>query len=96
MPDLLGITHVSSLSPPDREKVRSLALLELTVTFDDHNIPLRPRRSAKAKSYPEGKLFGVPLNVLLSNDRKREPNAQIPLLFQEVCVCTLSLPSKFV
>ena len=52
MPDALGITYVSDLSPKDLEKVCSVALLELTVTFDDHGIPLRPRRQAKVKSTP--------------------------------------------
>ena len=55
MPDALGITHVSDLSPKDMEKVRSVAFLELTVTFDDHGIPLRPRRPARNKTSP-GKL----------------------------------------
>ena len=52
MPDALGITHVSDLSPVDLEKVRSLALCELTVTFEDHGIPLRPRRHVKLKNIP--------------------------------------------
>lgn len=56
MPDALGITYVSDLSPMDLEKVRSVAFLELTVTFDDHGIPLRPRRPAKIKS-TSGKLM---------------------------------------
>ena len=58
MPDALGITYVNDLSAKDMEKVRSVAFLELTVTFDDHGIPLRPRRPAKIKSTP-GKLTGV-------------------------------------
>ena len=52
MPDALGITHISDLSPGDMDKVRSVALVELTITFEDHNIPLRPRRPAKLKSIP--------------------------------------------
>lgn len=51
-PDILGITHIEDLSPMDMVKVRSLSLLELTVVFDDHNIPLRPRRPPRTKSYP--------------------------------------------
>ena len=51
-PDALGITTVTDLSQQDMEKVRSVALLELTIMFDDHDIPLRSRRPAKAKSYP--------------------------------------------
>lgn len=49
MPDALGITYVSDLSPQDLEKVRSVAFLELTVTFDDNGIPLRPRRPGRVK-----------------------------------------------
>ena len=52
MPDALGITNISDLSPADLEKVRSLALLELTVTFEDHGIPLRARRPVKVKNWP--------------------------------------------
>lgn len=55
-PDALGITRISDLSLPDMEKVRSVALIELTVTFDDHDIPLRHRRPAKTKNYP-GRCF---------------------------------------
>ena len=51
-PDALGITRVTDLSQEDMVKVRSVALLELTVTFDDHDIPLRSRRPARVKSYP--------------------------------------------
>ena len=52
MPDPLGITYISDLSPPDMDKVRSVALVELTITFDDHNISLRPRRATKVKNMP--------------------------------------------
>ena len=55
-PDALGITRINDLSPQDMERVRSVALLELTVTFDDHDIPLRSRRPARAKNYP-GKYY---------------------------------------
>ena len=58
MPDALGITYVNDLSVQDMEKVRSVAFLELTVTFDDHGIPLRPRRPVKIKSTP-GKPTGM-------------------------------------
>ena len=51
MPDALGITNIGDLSPVDLEKVRSLALLELTVTFEDHGIPLRSRRPIKTKNW---------------------------------------------
>ena len=52
MPDPLGVTHIQDISPTDHVKVRSLALLELSVTFDDNGIPLRPQRPAKIKNVP--------------------------------------------
>ena len=52
MPDALGITYIHDLSPPDMEKVRSVALVELTITFEDHNLSLRPRRALKLKNIP--------------------------------------------
>lgn len=63
MPDVLGITYIEDLSAQDRDKVRSLALLELTVTFDDHNIPLRPRRPAKVKGVQGESAPGSPCQV---------------------------------
>lgn len=50
MPDALGITHISDLSPVDLEKVRSLAFLELSITFEDHDIPLKLKKPAKVKN----------------------------------------------
>lgn len=83
-PDALGITRIQDLSQADMQRVHGVALLELTVTFDDHNIPLRSRRPARAKNCTETALRGVPLNTLLQADLKREPNASIPLIFEEL------------
>lgn len=53
--DALGITHISDLTrQSDLDKIRVLALLELTVTLDDHNIPLRTLRATKAKAASSG------------------------------------------
>lgn len=82
--DALGITRIEDLSHQDMEKVRGVALLELTVTFDDHDIPLRSRRIARTKNYPENALRGVPLSVLLQSDQKRDPTTSIPLVFEEM------------
>lgn len=55
VPDAQGITYINDLSPLDMEKVRKVARVELTITFDDHNLQLnqpRPRRAAKPRSIP--------------------------------------------
>ncbi len=65
-PDQLGITRISDLSLKDMEKVRSVALLELTVTFDDHEIPLRSHRPARTKNYYPGRVYACNVGVLIS------------------------------
>lgn len=39
----------------------------------------------------ENGVFGVPLSILIANDRKRDPMATIPLIFKEVRCRTLRL-----
>lgn len=57
--DALGITHISDLTcQSDLDKIRILALLELTVTLDDHDIPLRTLRASKTKAAGTGEWVG--------------------------------------
>ena len=46
-PDPLGITEINDLGESDLEKVRCLAHIELSVTFEENNIPLRPLKAKK-------------------------------------------------
>jgi len=87
VPDSLGITYISDLSSADMEKVRSVALVELTITFEDNNLPLPmrpPRRQSKLKTVPENSVFGAPLAKLLAVDRQRVPDTEVPLVLEEV------------
>jgi hypothetical protein len=72
------------ISPYEQSKVRSLALLELQITYDEIGLPLRLRRPLKNKSLREKGVFGVPLTSLLELDRQRAPNTQLPLIFTEM------------
>jgi hypothetical protein len=45
--DKLGITHIGDLSANDLERVRSLALIELTALFDSHSIMYSSRKPKK-------------------------------------------------
>lgn len=47
--DLLGITRIGDLSSPDMDKIRCIALIELTATFDYHSILVRVPRVPKLK-----------------------------------------------
>jgi hypothetical protein len=81
--DPLGVTMLDDLSTRDMEKIKCLAHIELSITFYENNIPMRTLRSPKAKNYEE-KQFGVPLDVVLQSDQKRNPKTSLPLLFKEM------------
>ena len=46
----MGITRVGDLSVEDMKKVRRLAFIELTSTFDQHGLALRMPKAEKVKS----------------------------------------------
>ncbi|XP_064653197.1 rho GTPase-activating protein 18-like isoform X2 [Lineus longissimus] len=80
--DKLGTTHIGDLSAEDLDRVRSLALIELTALFDSHSIMYSCRKPKK--KFKETGQFGVPLNFLMENDRKRDPKCKVPILFGEI------------
>uniref|UniRef100_A0ABM0MFV6 Rho GTPase-activating protein 18-like n=1 Tax=Saccoglossus kowalevskii TaxID=10224 RepID=A0ABM0MFV6_SACKO len=84
VPDKLGLTSLDYLAPKDVDRIRSLALIELTAMFDSYLLSLRPLRRSGKKKYKETGLFGVPLHILLENDRRRQSKATIPLIFQQM------------
>jgi hypothetical protein len=47
--DDYGITRIEDLSVKDMEKVRSLALIELTALFDQNNLVFNRRKPTKRK-----------------------------------------------
>ena len=49
MPELEGTTCIGDLSDEDMNKIRSLALIEVTALFDAHNIPMKRRKQSKQK-----------------------------------------------
>ena len=48
--DLMGITRIGDLSSQDMDKIRCIALIELTATFDFHTILVRVPRVPKLKT----------------------------------------------
>ncbi|XP_070534988.1 rho GTPase-activating protein 18-like isoform X2 [Ptychodera flava] len=82
--DKLGLTPVDSLGHTDIDKIRSLALLELTTMYDTYSLSLRPMRKPGKKKIKEHGLFGVPLHVMVENDNRRVRNVKTPLFFQQI------------
>ena len=80
-----GVSYMDDLSVPDRDKIRHIALLELTSLFDRHSLPLRVSRPPKRKATTsESKVLGVPLTTLLERDQERIPTAKCPVFMEEV------------
>uniref|UniRef100_A0A8C0XSU7 Rho-GAP domain-containing protein n=1 Tax=Castor canadensis TaxID=51338 RepID=A0A8C0XSU7_CASCN len=78
----LGLTEARDLSAEDLKKVRHLSLIELTAFFDAFGIQLKRNKTEKVKGRDNG-IFGVPLTVLLENDRKKDPGVKVPLVLQK-------------
>ncbi|KXJ20532.1 Rho GTPase-activating protein 18 [Exaiptasia diaphana] len=81
--DELGVTHISDISKQDMEKVRSLALIELTALFDSHGIALHRRKPVKRKVKESG-IFGVPLQYMVQHDRAKGVHTKVPIFLQEI------------
>ncbi|XP_040608822.1 rho GTPase-activating protein 28 isoform X1 [Mesocricetus auratus] len=77
-----GWTETGDLSPEDMKKIRHLSLIELTAFFDAFGIQLKRNKTERGRGRDSG-IFGVPLTVLLDNDRKKDPEVKVPLVLQK-------------
>lgn len=81
--DELGVTSVGDISSQDMEKVRSLSLIELTALFDSHGLTLHRRKPVRRKVRESG-IFGVPLQILLQEDKLKNERTVVPSFFIEL------------
>ncbi|CAH6792027.1 Arhgap28 [Phodopus roborovskii] len=77
-----GWTETGDLSAEDMKKIRHLSLIELTAFFDAFGIQLKRNKTERGRGRDSG-IFGVPLTVLLDNDRKKDPEVKVPLVLQK-------------
>ncbi|XP_059976896.1 rho GTPase-activating protein 28 isoform X1 [Lagenorhynchus albirostris] len=77
-----GLTEAGDLSADDMKKIRHLSLIELTAFFDAFRIQLKRNKTEKVKGRDSG-IFGVPLTVLLENDRRKDAGVKVPLVLQK-------------
>ncbi|XP_058895818.1 rho GTPase-activating protein 28 isoform X3 [Kogia breviceps] len=77
-----GLTEAGDLSAEDMKKIRHLSLIELTAFFDAFRIQLKRNKTEKVKGRDSG-IFGVPLTVLLENDRRKDAGVKVPLVLQK-------------
>ncbi|XP_040120586.1 rho GTPase-activating protein 28 isoform X2 [Oryx dammah] len=77
-----GLTKAEDLSAEDMKKIRHLSLIELTAFFDAFRIQLKRNKTEKVKGRDNG-IFGVPLTVLLENDRRKDSGVKVPFVLQK-------------
>ncbi|KAI4555166.1 hypothetical protein MJT46_015552 [Ovis ammon polii x Ovis aries] len=77
-----GLTKAEDLSAEDMKKIRHLSLIELTAFFDAFRIQLKRNKTEKVKGRDTG-IFGVPLTVLLENDRRKDSGVKVPFVLQK-------------
>ncbi|XP_028405819.1 LOW QUALITY PROTEIN: rho GTPase-activating protein 18-like [Dendronephthya gigantea] len=81
--DEYGVTRVDDLSAKDMEKVRSLALIELTALFEQNNLVFHRRKPNKRKTKENG-VFGVPLLHPCQRDRGENSKFNTPVILEEM------------
>jgi len=78
-----GLTYMNDLSLNDIENLSSLAHINLTTLFDEHDINFYHKK-AKTKKTKDSGMVGVSLNTLLENDRKNGIKYRVPFLFKKM------------
>lgn len=87
-----GVTYMDDLSVKDRDKIRHIALLELSSLLERYHLPLRIGRPPKQRPVmSKSKVLGVPLQTLLERDCQQCPDAKCPVFMTEVRVLLLCL-----
>ncbi|XP_072175933.1 rho GTPase-activating protein 18-like [Diadema setosum] len=82
--DAQGTTPVDFLSGKDVDKVRKIALIELTAMFDRIGLSFDSVRKAAKRRVKENGVFGVPLRNLVANDKLWSPDTSSPLFLQKL------------
>ncbi|XP_043212869.1 rho GTPase-activating protein 18-like isoform X2 [Amphibalanus amphitrite] len=85
----LGRTFIEYLSEDDVKRIQKLAFIDFTVIFDEHNLSYSRRKARKRRlrtrpSVAESAVFGCALTTLMERDRRRQPDASVPLLLERV------------
>nr|XP_057915668.1 rho GTPase-activating protein 28 [Doryrhamphus excisus] len=79
----LGVTLADDLSPGDLKRLGFICHIELSTFLQAMGVQTKRTRPPRCKSW-DGAVFGVPLNTLLENDRKKFPGVKVPVVFQKL------------
>ncbi|KAF7656611.1 hypothetical protein LDENG_00038940 [Lucifuga dentata] len=82
-----GLTLVDDLSSADVTRLGFISHIELSTFLSGLGIHIKRTRPPRRRSQESG-VIGVPLSVLLENDRKKFPGIKVPVVFQKL-LCIL-------
>ncbi|XP_077365104.1 rho GTPase-activating protein 28 [Festucalex cinctus] len=82
-----GVTRADDLSSGDVKRLSFICHIELSTFLLALGVQSKRTRPARSRS-GDGAIFGVPLNTLLENDRKKCPGLKVPVVFHKL-LCVL-------
>ncbi|XP_037828979.1 rho GTPase-activating protein 28 isoform X2 [Kryptolebias marmoratus] len=82
-----GLTCTDDLSSHDLTRLSFISHIELSTFLLALGIQTKRTRPLRSKTRDSG-VFGVPLNSMLENDRKKFPGVKVPVVFQKL-LCIL-------
>ncbi|XP_061777767.1 rho GTPase-activating protein 28 isoform X2 [Nerophis ophidion] len=78
-----GVTFADDLSSGDLKKLGFICHIELSTFLHALGVQTKRTRSTRSRGW-DGAVFGVPLNTLLENDRRKFPGVKVPVVFQKL------------
>ncbi|XP_068604400.1 rho GTPase-activating protein 28 [Brachionichthys hirsutus] len=89
-----GLTWADDLSLRDLIRVGFISHIELSTFLVTLGVQTKRTRLPRCRTRDSG-VFGVPLELLLENDRKRFPGVRVPVVFQKLlCILESSLHTE--
>ncbi|XP_035475590.1 rho GTPase-activating protein 28 isoform X2 [Scophthalmus maximus] len=89
-----GLTWADDLSSCDLTQLGFISHIELSTFLLALGVQTKHSRPPRCRSR-DGGVFGVPLNLLLQNDRKKFPAVKVPIVFQKLlCILESSLQTE--
>ncbi|XP_036934642.1 rho GTPase-activating protein 28 [Acanthopagrus latus] len=89
-----GLTWADDLSPGDLVRLGFICHIELSTFLHTLGVQTKRTRPPRHRTRDSG-VFGVPLNSLLANDRKKFPGVKVPVVFQRLlCILESGLQTE--
>ncbi|XP_061877307.1 rho GTPase-activating protein 28 isoform X2 [Entelurus aequoreus] len=78
-----GVTLADDLSSGDLKRLGFICHIELSTFLQALGVQTKRNRPTRSRGW-DGAVFGVALNTLLENDRRKLPGVKVPVVFQKL------------